>query len=226
MQAVDLRSFHPFVARQSQRGGLLCPMPLGPPLLQYLAFQICSSHTGTLPKPSKEHPPACSTLNAACFLSHFLVENTIFICHWISEPINWRLLTVCVNQQLHSLQSPLLPAAKRWDLHKSVASGAGSWEVFAEPRWTGDQEGKKQRLNLYLATTRAWINLFLNTGSRCFKSKCVLQTWVDPCSGTEVQPREHSSNTPGTGTAQEAAGDSLSIMVWPHASLPASLWEV
>lgn len=65
-------------------------------------------------------------LHAACFLSHFLVKNTIFICHWISEPINWRLLTVCVNQQLHSLQSPLLPAAKRWDLHTSVASGTGS----------------------------------------------------------------------------------------------------
>lgn len=132
MQAMDLKASCPSVTRAA-------PARAGAPL-SHAHFR-----NTWLPKPSKEYPPVHSILNAARFLSQFTFKNTIFTSHCITKPINCCLLAVCVNQQIHSFQSPLLPAAKRWaNLYISVAFDSHSWEAFtATHNQLKNRRGKK-----------------------------------------------------------------------------------
>lgn len=85
-----------------------------PPTLQQ--WHQCYSNT-------RQGAPICTpSPSTACFPSLFSLKNTIFTSQGVSKPINWCLPAAFVNQHIHSFQSPLLPAAKRWvNLHISVS---------------------------------------------------------------------------------------------------------
>lgn len=180
-------------AAQTQQG-LLCPvlqwLPSGTPWLPLPLQQRRQCYNNT-----RQGAPICMlSPSTACCLSQFSLKNTIFTSHWVSKPINWCLPTVFVNQHIHSFQSPLLPAAKRWvNMHISVAwaqlRGLHSNTISKR------RGGKKWWYNPCPAKATAQVKLFFSTQRTHFDQSVFSQPSVDPGDRIDAQPTDHNSNT-------------------------------